>query len=407
MLLASSGVFAQNFPHQLDYYDFVNYDKNHIEFYGDTSKWNQLFSKFDKIMYEGEGQVHMLHMGGSHIQADIWSERMRERLQGYANGSNAGRGWLFPFKMARTNNPYNYFAIWDGEWTYCKNVMREVCDLGVSGIRVTTKDTLTRIKVNFRQALRGIPYQPYDVKKLTVVHGADSGSFSVMLTDSSVLHQVGYDKDLGTTTFEFDQHQPNVEITIAKTDSTQDHFTLYGLYVETEDPGFVYNAIGVNGASTQSYLKCNQWGKQMKVIHPDLVVFSIGINDAYEPGFDPEVYYKNYCKLMDMVLEANPNATFLLTSNNDSYYRRRYANPRAIEARKVMHRLSKKYNCAFWDMFEVMGGLGSVKLWVDNGLAQKDKIHLTREGYHMMGDLMFSAIMEAYADYQRKQHKGD
>lgn len=405
--MGSLGIQAQNYPPQVEYFDFINYEKNHLEYYGDSSKWEYLFSRFDSLLYQGTGKITMLHMGGSHIQADVWSERMRERLQGYANGVNGGRGWLFPFKMARTNNPYNYFAIWDGDWDYCKNTIRKECDLGVSGIRVTTSDTLTHIKINFREALRGRPYQEYDINKVTVLHNTDSSSYSVEIFNPGVIYKKEVDTIIGCTRFYLQEYIPNLELVIRKTDSLQNEFTLYGIYAETDDPGFVYNAIGVNGASTNSYLKCNKWAEQMKVMAPDMVVFSIGINDAYEPGFNPDVYYKNYCKLMDDVLAANPNATFLLTSNNDSYYKRRYPNPRAKEAREVMYRLSKKYNCAFWDMFEVMGGLGSVDYWIDEGLAKTDKIHLTREGYHMMGDLMFSAIMEGYANYQHKQRKGD
>ena len=64
-----------------------------------------------------------------------------------------------------------------------------------------------------------------------------------------------------------------------------------------------------------------------------------------------------------------------------------------------MIRLSKKYNAGMWDMFNVMGGLGSCNKWIKNGCAKKDKIHLTKDGYILMGDLMFSAIMKAYSEH--------
>jgi hypothetical protein len=50
-------------------------------------------------------------------------------------------------------------------------------------------------------------------------------------------------------------------------------------------------------------------------------------------------------------------------------------------------------------MYEVMGGLNSVVLWEKNGLAQRDKIHFTREGYLILGDLFFNALMKNFEEY--------
>ncbi|GAB1450118.1 hypothetical protein MASR2M47_01740 [Draconibacterium sp.] len=50
-------------------------------------------------------------------------------------------------------------------------------------------------------------------------------------------------------------------------------------------------------------------------------------------------------------------------------------------------------------MYEVMGGLNSVVLWEKNGLAQRDKIHFTREGYLLLGDLFFNALMNNFEKY--------
>ena len=43
-----------------------------------------------------------------------------------------------------------------------------------------------------------------------------------------------------------------------------------------------------------------------------------------------------------------------------------------------------------------MGGLGAIKNWQLNGYAKKDKIHLTKKGYILMGDLMFEALIQEY-----------
>ena len=70
-----------------------------------------------------------------------------------------------------------------------------------------------------------------------------------------------------------------------------------------------------------------------------------------------------------------------------------------------MINLATKHNAGMWDMFNVMGGLGSCNKWIKNGCAKKDKIHLTKKGYKLMGDLMFSAIMKEYSEYLRIQNE--
>jgi hypothetical protein len=50
-------------------------------------------------------------------------------------------------------------------------------------------------------------------------------------------------------------------------------------------------------------------------------------------------------------------------------------------------------------MYEVMGGLNSIVLWQKNNLAQADKIHFTREGYLIIGDLFFNALMQRFEQY--------
>lgn len=70
-----------------------------------------------------------------------------------------------------------------------------------------------------------------------------------------------------------------------------------------------------------------------------------------------------------------------------------------------MINLAKKHQAGYYDLLTVMGGLGSIKTWERNGLAQKDKIHLNRNGYIMLGDLMFSALMKEYGKWEAGSRK--
>jgi lysophospholipase L1-like esterase len=67
-----------------------------------------------------------------------------------------------------------------------------------------------------------------------------------------------------------------------------------------------------------------------------------------------------------------------------------------VLAREAFITLAEKHDASLWDLFSVMGGLDSVKLWEEQGLAQKDKVHFTKKGYELVGNLFFDAFINAY-----------
>lgn len=388
---------AQDDPFRTPQLPFADLGANRIEVPGDSSTWEAFLGKLDRLSFAGEGQVNIVHIGGSHIQADMWSMELRHRLQQMVPGARAGRGLVFPFSMARTNNPYWYHPQFTGKWTSAKNTVRaDSSMLGLAGYSVTTRDTLSTLKVGFR----GDAYPGYTFTRVKVLHAMDS-SYAVQAwtADSSVTVGARTDAMSGYTEFTYSAHTDTLFLRFVRTDSTQRKFTLYGVTLETDDPGIVYHAIGVNGASTPSYLRCQRFVPDLALLKPDLVVFSIGINDAHDPDFSAAKYKRNYAELIARVRQAAPGTAILFTTNTDSYIKRRTVNPNGGAVREVMRQLAREQGCAVWDCMAVMGGPGSIAQWQKAGLAQADRIHLTRSGYVALGGLLYAALMENYGTH--------
>ena len=173
---------SQEDPYEIDKYDFINYDKNIIEFFGDSTDYRHVFDLLNNIILKGTGNINIVHIGDSHIQADYFSGRMRQRLQTFFQGGLGGRGFLFPYTVAKTNNPANFSVKYTGEWQSCRNVDNgNDCDLGLSGISVTTSDTLSSITI----VLNHDDYPKYDFNKVKIFHPIDSTSFSVEIFTSN------------------------------------------------------------------------------------------------------------------------------------------------------------------------------------------------------------------------------
>ena len=79
-------------------YPFIETQENDLKIYG-NKVWNQFFKKLDNQYSNGEDKINILHFGGSHIQADIWSNRMRTNFQHSSPYCNSGRGFIFPFRL--------------------------------------------------------------------------------------------------------------------------------------------------------------------------------------------------------------------------------------------------------------------------------------------------------------------
>ena len=127
-------------------YDFIDTSLNTIQFPKGSASFDQFFNKLDTLVFENRGTVRILHIGGSHLQADVISGRIREHLIKEYPGASAGRGFLFPYSAARTNTPASYASSYKGIWDKNKNVQKEITKpLGLLGIAISTSDPRAEI----------------------------------------------------------------------------------------------------------------------------------------------------------------------------------------------------------------------------------------------------------------------
>lgn len=383
-------------------YPFIKYRNNVITYYGDTTAFDHFYNKLDELVFSGQGRVNILHMGGSHVQAGVLSNKLRENFFSLAEGIKGPRGFLFPFRLAHTNGPGNFKVKYTGDWEGCKNSHnKHHCNWGAAGYTATTLDSNATVKLWSFDTDSVI----YPFTRIKVFYDMVPESYSFRLDSSMLINDFLIDSISGSVEYFLGQAYDTLNIQLIKTDSLQTSFTIQGLQLDDiEERGLVYTSIGVNGASVPSYLRCALMEQQLHSIDPDLVIFGIGINDAYQPTstFSVKQFEANYDSLIGQILTVNPNANFLFLTNNDSYYKRRSANRNALGVREGMINLAKKYDGAVWDLFEIMGGLNSIRSWEKSGLAKKDKIHFTRAGYTLQADLMFLSIRDAYGDYLAK-----
>ena len=61
-------------------YPFLHRDSNVFKFWGNQSHYDSLFLKFNDLQITGENQIRILHIGDSHVQADIFTNQIRRNF---------------------------------------------------------------------------------------------------------------------------------------------------------------------------------------------------------------------------------------------------------------------------------------------------------------------------------------
>ena len=370
-------------------YPFIHYQANKLHYDSTSLTMQHFFNKMRHTAATGRGTVNIVHMGGSHVQAGVFPNQVRIRIMQQWPQSVGGRGMIFPYSAAaKCNNPDDYKVHCKEKVVLTRNVYKEPeYPLGLCGISVTAVDTPTRI-----QMLATDKRVDYSVQHIVVLGHSPQDVVPKLGCDDREIPPSYI--DTARHRYVFNLNHPIDSFDIVLPCSQGQTFTLTGVCLGNRHPGFSYHSIGVNGAAVPDYLKCHL-ADDLRLLRPDLVIFGIGINDANEKVFDTVAFKNNYLALCDSIRRVNPRCAFIFVTNNDSYrkVRRRYTvNTNGLLAREVFYRLAALTGGAVWDQFEIMGGLKSMEKWQKAGLAQSDKVHFTRTGYRLMGDLLFEAI---------------
>ena len=403
-LVGSYPLFAQEKRSDWWYldYNFIKYDDNQLVYFQPEALSNY-FNKLNRLEVKQDCQVSIMHIGDSHIQADMFSGRVREKFMEDKRFPMSARGFVFPYSAARTNNPYNYKTFFSSGWTGKRSVRsRDVSRWGLSGITIETYAAGSSFSLH-----PNIDNFHYNIRKVKVFYpNTDPASFDIVPKINAGNSVSGYFVGDGYVEFTFRKPQTAVEFVISKNRDTQSKFILQGITLENTDPGIIYSASGVNSADVSSYFRCQDFEKHAAILSPDLVIISLGTNDAYMYAFNQQQYKTNLRVLVNKIRQVSPNTNFILTTPADNYRRRRYPNKNNEKARQAIFEVAREMGLAVWDLYHVMGGFESINKWYSNRLSQRDKLHFTGKGYSLQGELLYQAMNQSYLQYQQYISQG-
>ena len=344
------------------------------------------YTKLVDIEKDTNCAVSIVHIGDSHIQADFFTGAVRQHLQ--SKFGNAGRGFVFPYKIANTGGALDIRFRYTGAWQSC-NIMSNAasCNIGAAGFTVTASPN-SSFTLDAISRTGGTAY----FNKVTLLD--NYGSF----LPAGATGNFNPQKLNEHTVIYFDEYQDS--LVFKPTYERNIMPELQGLILENGQKGVLYHAMGINGSSTVQYLKSSGFENQIHDINADLVILSFGTNDTYMPtsSFCARCAKDRYGAIIDRIRNANPDLPILLTTPPDHYYLLRYSNKNLKTLIEGMYELCDEKNVAIWDLNAIMGGENSIVTWRNNGWARGDLIHFTSAGYQKQGDMLYDAIMHHYQE---------
>lgn len=371
----------------------INLLANTLKYDTASSSMKSFFDKWNSLQQNGRGRVSIMHIGGSHVQAGTMSHSIRRHLVKRAGVSD--RGLVFPYSAAaKCNNPADYRISCKEKMGLTRNVYKEPQkELGLCGIAVTAADTFSVIRYWNNDSTID-----WHTDRIVLLGYSPEGVVPLLRVEEREVWPSYVDEE--TRRFVFNLHNEVDSFAVVLNCDSLHTFTLTGIYLGNKRSGVTLHSVGVNGAAVPDYLqKCPYLTEDLKMVRPDMVVFGIGINDAASKDFDTAVFRQNYLSLCKAIREVSPDCAFVFITNNDSFKRVKrkvyHVNRNGLLAREVFYRLAKDTDGAVWDQFEIMGGLESMDKWRLDKLAQNDRIHFTRAGYELLGDLFVEAFFKA------------
>jgi lysophospholipase L1-like esterase len=376
-------------------YDFINVEANEIH---NSLSLAPFFEKLFQLKKQHKSVVNILQIGDSHIQADFLSGATRKLFQ--LEFGNAGRGLVFPGRVGRTNESPSVYSSSQAIWEAKRIIyIDQSLPIGIGAMTIQTKQAGATIALKTKSN-DGINYA---FNKVTFFFQKDLTSYNLVVKDS-VGEYLAY---VGPYTVESNNISrillpfatSHIEFQTLQSTPSQNQFVLFGINLENSRPGVIFHATGGNGAKVKHYLEASDFAEQTKELSPDLIIISLGTNEAIDYPYVESRFRDQLNTFINRLKSQNPNALFLLTTVADFYKKKTRRNPGVEVIRGKIIEIATEHNLAYWDLYTSAGGKHAADAWKKNNLIQNDGIHFTKVGYELQGSLLYEALIKGFNEY--------
>ena len=354
-------------------------------------------------------KVRVLHLGDSTLGVDAIPNGVRKRMQ--ARFGDGGPGLMLLKRYSLSYKPATVALRGGDAWSHCYIAYQCRGDghYGIGGVVVTSSGGAATTYTSLANATSGTEFS-----QVELWYAASEGGGSIALE---------IDGELATTVDSQAPGQLELEDRWAKVDVEPGKHSvavramgggkarIYGLVLEHERPGVVWDTSTMIGAFTKRLLAWDPEHLAAQIRHrdPDLIVFTYGGNDLRRMAagkLDQAGYVEEASKVIDMLRAGQPEASCLITAVTDHGRSGDFEiTPEQVELMvEAQRRLAAAKGCAFFNSWEAMGGPNSLRAWLDlrPRMAEPDLKHLNNRGRELMGQWIHEALLADYVAYRKR-----
>jgi lysophospholipase L1-like esterase len=386
----------------INQFSFINQNASVIEYSENLLAFKTAILN---LKLKKESTVNIFHIGDSHVQAGFYSEPIKYDFQSALG--NAGRGIVFPYQAAGTNGPADYYFGSNVKWISKRNATnKNSLPTGITGHAIYNNSKSASLEFRQKDTIANKL-----IERITIFHASTKDSNYVYLIKLSnynnfVLRDENESNEMISI---FNLPIGTREFTLLnKENSDGISSTIYGALLESNDSGIIVNSIGVNGAEYKHYLKSKTFFQQLNSLKPDLIILSLGTNEAYNASMFEPTEFSNCLDSFFIILKSSlPKTSIIITAAPavqskiklpKSRHYLFHENKNIQIVNEILKLQAEKHQFGFWNFYVVMGGQNSMKKWANAGLTDSKMIHFSKRGYLMQGKLLSNAILKAIND---------
>ena len=329
-------------------------------------------NKLQQLNHTSDGKFRIIQVGDSHTAGDYFTDRLRRRLQ--QKWGNGGIGWVYPNtvkgqRMATVR--YN-----GSGWNTISS-RKSHSDVSFGGIEA---------RANGGSVTLSAADGSMDMQQISI--------FGKPVWSEQTLTVNGREIPATQNGWQLVRTNASLPMTLSSSMPWQIGF----INIERPGRGVTVSAMGINGAQLSQWSKWRpgMW-EDLAQTKADLIILAYGTNEAFSGNLDissTERTWRNYIRQIKNTL---PNAGILILGAPESL---KTANGSCgnrpvllSEVQQMQQRVARDEKIMFWSWQDAMGGACSMKSWMAQGLAAKDGVHFSAQGYETAADKLADSLI--------------
>lgn len=382
----------------------------HIE-YPENNK-EVLYSFFNHLskLKTSKELIRVLHYGDSQIEGDRITSYIRNELQKQFGGSGIGLFTPVLIKGTNISMKHKLTGTWERytiqsikKGTIFHKRLGALMSFGRFAPENSDNNIMYYGDINLKKS--NITYRKTRTfKQCRVFYGYNDGPFIAELKykDKTLdAELIPVSRQLNTISWNIDGALDEITISFKGEDSPD----IYGIALD-DYQGVAVDNIPLRGSSGTDFTKTDLafLRSMYQQLNAKLIILQFGVNLVPYITSDYSYFEKRFYKQLKTLKSLRPDISIIVIGVSDMSQNKNgeyISYPNIEKIRDAQKNAAFKADCAFWDMYEAMGGKNSMPAWVNANpaLARTDYTHYTWKGATVISKMFYEALINDYNLY--------